>query len=134
MALDPDCAEAVAVAVERRLRTILDAAAQRCRRRRGRLSGGDLNDALESLGDERVLGHPRRSLVATLNGNAALEPKELDLDAVEAEARQRALVAAPPGAALALSWLAVDGRDAREDSKTKELKTPPLQAGAGAVC
>ena len=30
MALDPNCAEAVAVAVERRLRTILDAAAQRC--------------------------------------------------------------------------------------------------------
>ena len=41
--------------------------------------------------------------------------------------RQRALVAAPPEAALALSWLAVDGRDAREDSKTKELKTPPLR-------
>ena len=58
---------------------------------------------------------------------ATLEPKELDLDAVEAEARQRALVAAPPEAALALSWLAVDGRDAREDSKTKELKTPPLR-------
>merc|ERR1711903_61917 len=85
------------------------AAPQRCRRRRGRrLSGDDLNDALESLGDERVLGHPRRSLVATLNGLATLEPKELDLDAVEAEARQRALVAAPPEAALALSWLAVD--------------------------
>ena len=128
MALDPNCAEAVAVAVERRLRTILDAASQRCRRRRGRrLSGDDLNEALESLGDERVLGHPRRSLVATLNGSATLEPKELDLDAVEAEARQRALVAAPPEAALALSWLAVDGRDAREDSKTKELKTPPLR-------
>ena len=34
---------------------------------------------------------------------------------------------ARPEAALALSWLAVDGRDAREDSKTKELKTPPLR-------
>ena len=130
--LEPACAEAVAVAVavavEKRLRTVLDAAAQRCRRRRGqRLSGDDLNDALEALGDERVLGHPRRSLVATLNGSAALEPKELDLDAVEAEARQRALVAAPPEAALALSWLSVDGRDAREDVKTNDLKTPPLR-------
>ena len=120
--------EAVAVAVERRLRTILDAAAQRCRRRRGKTVVGRRFERRPRKFRRRARpGAPRRSLVATLNGSATLEPKELDLDAVEAErakehwSRRRRR---PPSL---LSWLAVDGRDAREDAKTKELKTPPLR-------
>ena len=126
VALSPEAAAAVGSAVERRLRHLLGEATKRTVFRRGeRLTGDDVNGALEALGDERCLGHPRRELVATTGGGASLPPRELRLRDVEAAAAARSLSNALVEPSLGLRWLSVDGRDAREHDGAAAEGPPP---------
>ena len=108
------------------MRHLLGEATKRTVFRRGeRLTGDDVNGALEALGDERCLGHPRRELVAPPGGGASLPPRELRLRDVEAAAAARSLSNALVEPSLGLRWLSVDGRDAREHDGDAAEGPPP---------